>query len=137
MQAEHEYLVGNKGSKDLVMATSSAVKEHVIFKDAYHELQKEPMRNEVTAKVLSFIAKVEASAKPLGHLSEGNLRHGSLPRRKSAKRLVILAALVYLAIGLVILKKFLPAWKYNPLRVILVWPLLVAYRVLIGKLPAL
>lgn len=119
------------------MATSSTIKEHVVFKDAYHELQKEPIKNDVTAKVLSFIARVEASAKPLGLITEGNLRHGSLPRRKSIRRLLVLAALVYLAIGIIILKRFLSAWKYNPLRVILVWPLLVAYRVLIGKLPAL
>ena len=135
MQAEHEYLVGNTASKELVMASSSSYKEYALFKDAYHELQKEPMKVDVIARALSFIAKVEVSAKPFGVLTVSKLRHGSMRIRKSNRRRFLLGLLAYLAIGIFVMKKFFPAWKYNPVRVILLWPLLLLFRIAIGKLP--
>jgi hypothetical protein len=44
--------------------------------------------------------------------------------------------MAYLYIGLMIAKRYLPSWKYNTLRTVLVWPLLILFRVLIGKLPS-
>ena len=136
MQAEHEYLVGNEAAKALIMSSSSTHKEYALFKDAYHELQKEPMKVDVIAKALSFIGKAEATAKPFGVLTAAKLRHGSMRIRKSNRRRFILALVAYLAIGIFVLKRFLPGWKYNPLRVVLLWPLLLLFRIAIGKLPS-
>jgi hypothetical protein len=46
-----------------------------------------------------------------------------------------LAIAAYVLIGLWISKRFLPSWKYNQLRVVLLWPILVLFRIVIGKIP--
>lgn len=101
------------------------------------------MKYEVIAKTLSFISKLESTARPLGKIHESKIRYGTLPVKKKAfyatasfKRKLILLGLVYLAVGLYVAKRFLPSWKYNKLRVVLLWPLLILFRVLIGKLPS-
>lgn len=72
-------------------------------------------------------------------LRESEVRHGDLPKRsgimanKQLRRKVIVGVLIYLAIGMWLSKKVFPAWKHNQIRVMLVWPLLVVVRVLIGK----
>jgi hypothetical protein len=65
----------------------STIKEKVIFKDAYHELQKDIHRDKVHAKVLTFmthkILKMNRTiVKPFGVIAPSTIRHGSLVIRK-------------------------------------------------------
>jgi hypothetical protein len=78
--------------------------------------------------------------KPFGKLIEAKMRHGSLPKRrpplfqrKEVRRKLWLTLIAYLVIGILIAKKWFPSWKYNQLRVVLVWPLLILVRILLGK----
>jgi alpha-beta hydrolase superfamily lysophospholipase len=52
MLAEKEFLVNNKATRHLIHKAGSQIKEIVEFPNAYHELQKEPNKDEVHAKVL-------------------------------------------------------------------------------------
>lgn len=55
MHAEEEYLVNNKASKVVFEKLGSKVKDFIEFKGAYHELQKEPIKDLVHSKVLRFM----------------------------------------------------------------------------------
>lgn len=53
------------------------------FKNAFHELQKEPNKNEVHTKVLQFMGQIlsdKRSLKPFGQLNEKEIRYGHLRR---------------------------------------------------------
>ena len=66
---------------------SSTIKEKVMFKDAYHELQKDICKDQVHAKVLTFMADTilkrnQSAVKIFGGLPTDNkLRYGSLVKR--------------------------------------------------------
>lgn len=65
----------------------STIKEKVIFKDAYHELQKDIHRDKVHAKVLTFMTQKilkmnRSTVKPFGLIVPSAIRHGSLVVRK-------------------------------------------------------
>jgi alpha-beta hydrolase superfamily lysophospholipase len=55
MIAEKEFITCNDASKAFFKTSGSEVKQLIEFKDAYHELQKEPNKEDVYAKVLQFI----------------------------------------------------------------------------------
>jgi len=145
MMAEHEQLVSNKTSEECFDKAGSFIKEKVVFKDAYHELQKDLQKDKVHARVLHFITNTILKnsphvVKPFGKLDESKVRHGYLPKRrpplfsrKEVRRKLLLGLIIYLIIGITIAKKWFPSWKYNQLRVVLVWPLLILVRILIGK----
>jgi len=57
MVAEKEYIVENNATRSLFAKTGSEDKEIVEFKDSFHELQKEPNKDEVHAKVLEFMSR--------------------------------------------------------------------------------
>ena len=52
MIAEKDYVVDNKGMKVFHAKSASKDKELYEFKDAFHELHKEPIRDEVLTKTL-------------------------------------------------------------------------------------
>jgi hypothetical protein len=98
----------------------------VLFKDAYHELQKDICKDKVHAKVLTFMTQTilkrnQSAVKVFGGLPhDSKLRYGSLVKRKrglfetrSFKIKMWLAIAAYLLIGLWISKRYLPSWKYN------------------------
>ena len=145
MMAEHEHLVNNKRSEECFDRAGSFIKEKVVFKGAYHELQKDLQKDKVHARVLQFITKTVMRnnphvVKPFGKIDESKIHHGSLPKRRppilqrrEVRRKIWIAIIAYLIIGILIAKKWFPSWKYNQLRVVLVWPLLILVRVLLGK----
>jgi hypothetical protein len=141
MMAEHEQLVCNKTSQKMLDLAGSTIKDKVLYKGAYHELQKEPLiKDQLVAKVVTFTQRVLCTngSKPFGKLNEGSLRHGTLPIRFQKRTPLLkklLWVLAYAVIGLILVKKWLPPWRYNAIRTILVWPTLILYRMLIGKLP--
>jgi hypothetical protein len=99
------------------------------------------MKYDVIATTLSFVSRLP-STRPFGIFNESLLRYGELPRRavpyfksKAFRRRLALLAIVYLVLGFWASKRLFPSWKYNKLRVVLLWPLLVLFRVLIGKVP--
>jgi esterase/lipase len=55
MMAEHEQLVSNTRSEQCFDRAGSFIKEKVLFKGAYHELQKDLLKDRVHARVLQFI----------------------------------------------------------------------------------
>lgn len=84
------------------------MKEVIEFKDTYHELQKEPNKDEVHSKVLEFLIpllKDRRNLKPFGVLDEKKIRYGPLRIRRrgflsrNILKLVVAAA-IYIAIGL-------------------------------------
>ena len=70
MLADHEYLVNNKVNEQIFSKVGSKRKELVVFREALHELQKEPnVKDEVHAKCLQFMAsllKDKRNLKPFG-----------------------------------------------------------------------
>lgn len=69
MLAEKEYLVGNHGAKVFHQLSGSKQKQLIEFKEAYHELQKDPNKDDVHMKVLAFmgdILKQKDRLKPFG-----------------------------------------------------------------------
>lgn len=78
-----------------------------MFAGAYHELQKEPIKDQVFSKVLTFAQSLInlGGLNSFGKFNEKHIRHGSLPIRKPAfskslKRKLIIALIGYIAIGL-------------------------------------
>ena len=71
MLAEKEKVVDNDNAKAFHLKTNSSNKEMIIFKNAYHELQKEPqIKDEIYAKVLKFVGGIlsdKTNLKPLGN----------------------------------------------------------------------
>ena len=113
----------------------SSIKEEVLFRGAYHELQKEPEKNKLYAKVISFTySLLKHNSSPVGVINGSKLRHGLLPKRKpqGSRFRMIMLIVGYLIIGIAMAIKVFP--KGNKLRVILVWPLLTLVRILIGKM---
>ena len=55
MMAEHEQLVSNKTSEECFDKAGSFIKEKVVFKDAYHELQKDLQKDKDHARVFHLI----------------------------------------------------------------------------------
>jgi hypothetical protein len=108
MLAEKEFLVNNPVTRNFISKAGSTTKEVIEFKDTYHELQKEPNKDEIMAKTLEFLLpllKDKYALKPFGVLDEKTLRFGHLRIRKSGSRLkhllkVIVAAAIYIGIGL-------------------------------------
>lgn len=79
--------MSNKRALRVFDEVSSTVKEKVIFKDAYHELQKDIHRDRVHAKVLGFMTQKilkmnQSKVKPFGEFQAASIRHGSLAVRK-------------------------------------------------------
>lgn len=80
-------------------------KEIVEFKGCYHELHKEPNKEEINAKVLNFLMGIlgdKQRVKPFGVFNDKLIRYGSLRKRKSQGSVVkkLIYIVVYLIIGL-------------------------------------
>lgn len=106
MLAEKEFLVNNRDSRSAIGKAGSTHKEIVEFKDCYHELQKEPNKDEIHAKVLQFVLnllKDRSKVKPFGTLNDKAIRYGSMRKRAAnlvdALRKKILVIIIYLIIG--------------------------------------
>ena len=54
--AEKEMIVENEHSKLFHRLSGSTSKQMIEFKDARHELQKEPMKEDIWARTLYFIS---------------------------------------------------------------------------------
>lgn len=76
------------------------------FKGAFHELQKEPNKEDVQAKVLQFVGNLlsdKSKVKPFGKLIEAQIKYGHLKNRKpfmTKTQKIILAVIVYIIVGL-------------------------------------
>jgi alpha-beta hydrolase superfamily lysophospholipase len=55
MIAEKEFIVDNQAARLFFNKAGSHIKSIVEFKDAYHELQKEPNKDQVFTEALKFI----------------------------------------------------------------------------------
>lgn len=78
MMAEHEELVDNATSERLLDMAQSTIKDKVLYRGAYHELQKEVhIKEQLIAKVIAFTQRVAErnGRKPFGVLPE-KIRHG-------------------------------------------------------------
>lgn len=79
--------------------------KHIVeFHESYHELQKEPNKDEIHAKVLEYcgtLLRLKSRVKPFGVISEKDLRFGHLRRRKSNPSLLkrLLIFIIYILIG--------------------------------------
>jgi hypothetical protein len=105
MQAEVEYLVNNKDALAIIEKAGSRIKDYVLFKGAYHELHKEPIKDKLYAKVLLFMTnflKDKSRVRPFGIMDESTLRHGYLKKRYYPirwKRIFIIFCICYIMIG--------------------------------------
>ena len=103
--AEKDRVISNSGSKSFHAKSGSTIKTVTVMKDSYHELQKEPNKDEFNAHVLRFIAdrlKDKARLKPLGDITHKQFKCGYLDiRRKmfSKRKVAMIVFLFYLIIG--------------------------------------
>eukprot|EP00347_Sterkiella_histriomuscorum_P006574 403352255 len=135
MLAEKEFLVNNRDTRKLVVKLGSTDKEIHEFKDAYHELQKEPIKDEVHTKVLQFAAKIlgnERVVKKFGVINLKSIRYGPM-KKQTPHPLTILKRklkilIIYLIIGYILSRGYL---KGKALAT-LIWPLYVILKRFFG-----
>lgn len=106
MLAENEYLVNNKSNRVGFEKMGSEIKELIEFKGAFHELQKEPIKDQVHQKVMCFIKCLLAdkkNVKPFGTFDPKSIRYGLLKKRfwpSHIRKIAIIGLIVYLLLGL-------------------------------------
>ncbi|CDW81614.1 alpha beta fold family protein [Stylonychia lemnae] len=135
MLAEKEFLVNNKDARRILSQAGSQQNVIVEYKDCFHELQKEPNKDEIHAKVLQFamnLLKDKSKLKPFGVFNEKALRFGRLKKRGpdlvAALKRKIFAIIIYLVIGFVLSKGYL---KGKTLAT-LIWPIYIVLKKWMG-----
>lgn len=104
--AEKEKVVDNSGAKIFHSKTSSKVKKLVTMKDSYHELHKEPNKNDFHKLVLQFFGERlsdKNSLKPFGDIRKVNIKTGYLEMRRrmlTKRKVALLTIFIYVIIGI-------------------------------------
>lgn len=105
MIGEKEKVVDNEGAQVFHSKTPSGVGHLHEFKNAFHELQKEPhIKEELHMRVLDFMSSIltdKSKLKAIGHIKHSDLKLGKLQVRKPLVSIKTISAIFVLIIVIV------------------------------------